>query len=178
MNIFKINENIKSYKYPVVKMIVELCIFVVLQCVDMRLIIENAALNITIRFVFIIIKLAMLHCVFISIAEMFFLSDRNELKNKKLKKAASKGKDCNLDDVISLLTNNNIIDILIFWKNKIIRIGASSDSLSEHSELFDKRYYIDEQDNVTVDEIRRMFEGYSKIRVITIDGVSPQNYNI
>ena len=110
---------------------------------------------------------------------MVLLNERRTKANIDAKVVAEYGKYCSVDYILSLLESNDIIDILIISNNQLIRLGASADSRPGSSKFFDKNFYINDRDNVTIEDLKETINTYSvngKVCVVAIDDVSPSSY--
>ena len=69
---------------------------------------------------------------------------------------------------------------LIISNKQVIKLGATSDSHPGNSMFFDKCYYIDNQNDITIENLKNRIIDYSinnKICVIAIDGIPPISSN-
>lgn len=87
------------------------------------------------------------------------------------------GSECEarpLDNVISLVKQNDIIEIEIKAHNGLIKIGSSSQSNELSSKLFDKRYYIGKVEYTDIDgfcnEVQSLLS-CDVVYVYAIDGI-------
>ena len=185
MKWFEIDENIKSYTPPVLKAVLSVLsiVLLVLSFPLTRHISENHPfVGIVIRIVNVAIVLISVLRIYLSFGEVLLLAERREEAKKanlNTKVAATKGKNVSVDSIISLLESNDVIEIWIVAKNQNIKLGASSDSKQGSSKFFDKAFYIDDNDNVTIEDLRKALDNYSvegKVCVFEIDGVSPNSY--
>ena len=78
-----------------------------------------------------------------------------------------------------LLKENDIIEFSMFSNNKVIKFGASCECSPGDSKFFDKRYSIDDRENVSIEELKEYLYTCSpdgKICIMEIDGVLPKYY--
>ena len=179
------DENIKSYTPPVLKAALSVLSIVLLflSFPLTRHISENYPfVDIVIKIVNVAILYISVLRIYISFGEILALAERREEAKKanlNTKAAATKGKNVSVDSIISLLESNDIIEIWIVAKNQNIKLGASSDSKQGSSKFFDKAFYIGDNDNVTIEDLRKELDNYAiegKVCVFEIDGVSPNSY--
>jgi hypothetical protein len=139
--------------------------------------INNSFWNFIIAIASFLIGMLSILCIYVSIGEMILLNERKNKDKINIEKAMKNGKYYSVDYVLSLLEKNDIIDMLILSKDQIIKLGASSDCNPGSSSFFDKEYYVNDKNNVTVEELNEMINFYStdsKVFVVAIDGVPPK----
>ena len=93
-----------------------------------------------------------------------------------IEKARTYSKTHHVDYILSLLEENDIIEISILSNDQIIKLGASSDCHPGSSHFFDKNYYINSKKGITIEELRGIINNYStnsKVCVVAIDGIPP-----
>ncbi len=174
-NIFKCSEKIRSYTYPVIKIV--LCILLIIFLINRNhfFVIQSSFWEIVVRIIcFQIIILAVL-CIYISAAEMILLRERRATAAVS---DLPEGKDYRIDDLVSLLESNDIIEITAAMDDKVIRFGASSDCRPGDAHFFDKSYYIDDKADIGIDEVKQALKRCTDndlIRVLTIDDIPVSN---
>ena len=185
MKWFEIDENIKSYTPPVLKAALSVLsiVLLVLSFPLTRHISENHPfVGIVISIVNVAIVLISVLRIYLSFGEVLLLAERREEAQKadlNTKVAATKGKNVSVASIISLLESNDIIEIWIVANNQNIKLGASSDSKQGSSKFFDKAFYIGDNDNIIIEDLRKTLDNYAvegKVCVFEIDGVSPNSY--
>ena len=108
------------------------------------------------------------------------LKKNNRVKQKKSKNT-SKSRMLSIDDIVSLVVKNDIIEIELLMGENTILIGASSDCNKGDCNFFDKRYYIEKNEYdsiVPFIENLNNFDCNGSFEVLHIDGVSPYSYRI
>ena len=184
MLFLKCNERIKTYKFPIFKIVLSVIIVALLifRGHIFSLEIDNTFLNITERVGCALLGMYFILCICVSCAEILLLHERRQKENINVENATQRAKTYEIEQVLSLLESNDIIEIIILSNKKAIELGASSDSINGKSALFDKKYYIGNEKDVTLPSIRKKLAcDYSvdgKISVLSIDGVSPSFYKI
>ena len=136
-------------------------------------------MDVVFRIIGCIVVVASAFCIYMAIAEMILLHERRLESGIDIELAISNSKNYATDYIISLMQKNDIIEFLIVSNNKIIKLGASSNSHNGSSKFFDKRYYISDQENITIEVLSEVINKYSidgKICVIKIDGMSPNDF--
>ena len=174
-NIFKCSEKIRSYTYPVIKIV--LCILLIIFLINRNhfFVIHSSVWKIVVGIIcFQIVILAVL-CIYISAAEMILLHERRAAAAVS---ALPEGRDYRVDDLVSLLESNDIIEITAAADGKVIRFGASSDCRPGDAHFFDKTYYIDDKADIGIDEVKQALKRCTDndlIRVLTIDDILVSN---
>lgn len=185
MKWFQEDENIKSYTPPVLKAVLSVLsiVLIVLSFPLMRYIsTNNIALSIIIKIASVAIELLSVLRIYISFGEILALAERREKAKKAAmnpKVAAKKGKCASVNSIISLLDSNDIIEFLIVADEKIIELGATSDSKQGSAKFFNKKFYLGDNEDISIEGLREALEKDSKngkICILEIDGVSPDNY--
>ena len=186
MKWFEIDENIKSYKTPILKIvfftILIAILFIPIMFPELSISTGNFFWDAIVKTVKVLIFILLVLHIYLSFGEMLLLAERREEAKKanlNTKAAATKGKNVSVDSIISLLESNDIIEIWIVANNQNIKLGASSDSKQGSSKFFDKAFYIGDNDNVTIEDLRKTLDNYAvegKVCVFEIDGVSPNSY--
>ncbi len=135
----------------------------------------------------LVIHFSVVICILNTIAEFVYtyrnrkqLKKNNDIKQKK-RKGTSKSRMLSIDDIVSLVAKNDIIEIELLIGEKTILVGASSDCNKGDSNFFDKRYYVekDEYDSIVLFvEALNSLDCNDLFEVLLIDGVSPYSYKI
>lgn len=122
-------------------------------------------------------------CFVIAWSELGHVQDNKEKKNASFQKYSKIAIDIQLDRIFSMLEKEDIMCFDILYNEKIVYMGASSDSIP--SNFFDKRYYINNIEFEDFEEFKTKLAEYSVnncIKVARIDDVPvkkylPKNYN-
>ena len=172
----KCNEDINSYKLPVIKVVLFSLIIALLINRKRFVSIDNSLLDAVIGVTCALIAMVCVLCICISICEMLLLHDRREATKIDLENAIMHSKNYSINSILTLLEENDIIELLALSHGQIIRLGASSNSSPGNSHFFDKNYYVNDEDSVTIEELIKVLSRYSvdgELCVISIDGISP-----
>ena len=152
MRIFKCDEEIKTYKAPVIKITICVCVIVLLCFNPFH--VNNVVANICVTVLcFCVFMLAVL-CIYVSIAEILLLNERRAEQNTQVIYDAQKAEVYSIDSIVSLLVKNDIIKISIVFKNSKVVVEASADSKPGTKAFFDKKYYINDNE-VTIDVFKK-----------------------
>ena len=114
---------------------------------------------------------------YISVSEIILIHEKREKVKIDLNHALKYSKEFSIEEILSLLVANDIIEIWIVSNNKIIEIGSSSDCREGSAQFFDKRYYVNDNEFTNIDQLRTEILPYfvdEKVKVISIDGISPK----
>lgn len=178
-NIFRIDESITSYWYPIVKIIL-LALLIILAINRNRFItINDSTITTIVGYIFAAFGIMCIYCIYVSFAELIFAYENREKGKSLSDKAINNSKEYDIDKVISLAESNDIVEIIILSGKKSLEIGTSSYNVSAYSELTDKRYYIGKKEFVDIEDFKSALAPYlinDKLLVISIDGVAAKKY--
>ena len=112
--------------------------------------------------------------IYKELARIILLYDKRKKERINNSISKSEGEDKTIEDILSMLIKNDIIEIWIRSDAGITVLGASSDSNSNASSFFGKRFYLDDQEDVSIDFLEKKMNeiahnGY--LKVISIDDV-------
>lgn len=176
-NPFCIDDTLMTYTYPIVKILA--CVVILILDTNRNFHIKDTIWDFIISVICGGISIASIHCISISLGEMIIVSDNRSDANGKPSKKGKEPILYPIDKIVSLVKDNDIIEIQINHNGKAIEVGASSDSEAGNSKLFNKLYYIKKKEFENLDDFRKALSLYSDnghISVISIDGVSPKRY--
>lgn len=174
MRIFKCDENQKSYVYSILKILV--CVILIIITVNRKRFIqcENLFSDIIIGVVSVLVVVASLLCIYTSVAEMILIHENKEHNKKDMVYSITNSTEYHVNDIVSLLVSNDIIDIEIVLNDGIINIGSASDCHVSDSQFFDKVYYFNDEEFTSLDDFRVKLISISPngyIKVVAIDGI-------
>ena len=179
INIFRVDQNITSYGYPIVKIILFVLLIILGVNRNHIIPINDSSLNAVIGYIGAAFVVICIFCIYISFAELIFANE-NRAKGKSLTdKAIRNSKEYDINEIISLAENNDIIEIEIMSGKKPLEIGTSSYSESAYSELTDKRYYIGKKEFSNIEDFRSALSPYlinNRLMVISIDGIAAKKF--
>ena len=176
MSWFHVNSELKSYRYPIIKILVCL-LLIVLTVVGLNfLYTERVILN----FVFSLVRagavLVFVFCISISFAEMVIIGDRSA----ETKIAQRKFADVySIDQIRALAEKNDIVEIVILFHGKTVKLGSSAECKNGSATFFNKRFYVGDKEFAEIDSFVREVQNYAecgKYTVVSIDGAAPQFY--
>jgi len=170
--IFEVNEEIKSYTYPIIKIVVCFVLYLILLKRNGLFSISGRFGNFIITFLVLVITIAAVFCVYISVVEIIELHNRRKDAKRDVAELATKY--YLLDDIIDLIEKNDIIEIEIKTNQEVIKVGCNSDNKLADNIFFDKKYYCGDAEYETIQEFREKMLMYSKrgkIMVHAIDGI-------
>lgn len=174
-NIFKCSEKIRSYTYPVIKIV--LCVLLIIFLVNRNhfFVIHSSVWEIVVRIICFQIVILTVLCIYTSAAEMVLLHER---RTAAAASALPEGRDYRIDELVSVLESNDILEITAAADGKVIRFGASSDCRSGDARFFDKSYYIDDKADIGIGEVKQALKHCTDndlIHVLTIDDIPVSN---
>lgn len=186
MKLFEMDENIKSYTTPILKIVFSTILiailFIPIIFPELSISTGNFFWDTIVKTVTVSIFILLVLRIYISFGEILALAERREKAKKAAmnpKVAAKKGKCASVNSIISLLDSNDIIEFLIVADEKIIELGATSDSKQGSAKFFNKKFYLGDNEDISIEGLREALEKDSKngkICILEIDGVSPDNY--
>ena len=170
MKLFEPNLNSTSYKIPIIKLVISVAI--ITACVFRNSIfhIENKLLGIifsSVAFVFTIICVVIAYISCCEIYATFENTHESVIANEKYSLI-------HIDDILSQIDSNDIIEYQILTDSGTILIGASSDNRYGSNKFFDKKYYCDNQEFDSIDELSNALSKYlvnDYLQVLSIDGI-------
>ena len=183
MNLFRCNDSLNSFGYPIFKIISCILIIIIGLLVSIyrdRIFHINTTMFRTIVSLFsCCVIITSVLCIYISCAEMILISEKRHKEELLINARVVSGRAYLIDDIVSLVHENYSIEILIATdksRNNIIEVGSRSDLKPGTSIFFNKTYYI--EDNEYKDELDfkkallpYMMEDRTLI-VLTIDGIT------
>lgn len=176
IKLFRCNKNIRTYKIPVIKIVLCCLLVALLISRNYFIHINSSFWNTIIGIVCFQMVILSILCIYLSVGEIILLNEHKNDAQININNAMTHCKTHSVDYILSLLERNDIIEISILSDDQIIKLGASSDSHPGSSYFFDKNYYVNNKNNITIKELREVINNYStngKICVIAIDGASP-----
>lgn len=180
MKLFHVDDTITSYKQPIIKIIVIATIDGALFAARMLSPkVQPPSLDLMIGSVCAAFMMLSFFWIIIALCDMDRLSDRREKERMNYEKALSKGKWFPTEKVKTLLSDNDIIDVFILSDQKILRIGASSRDSYYTSEFSNKKYYLNEEEDVTIEKLEEVIDKSSSekgVFVVQVDGVPGKKY--
>ena len=181
MKLFKCNDTITSYKYPILKIIFSVVLIILLISRDYFIGIDSVVWDVVITVVTFPIFIICVLCIYLAFGEMLLLSERRANTKKDINIAVKNGKYYHVNSILSLIEANDILDVTIFSNNQMINLGVSSETRSDNSRFFNRSYYVDKQDPISFDTLKEFLTACSiegKVFVIAIDNMTPDYFNV
>lgn len=175
MKLFELQRDLKSYVYPVKKILV--CLLVLFLCFERNKIFNFSSLWIE-YLVTAICLLIIIPCILIieiSICEMYQVRENRE----KINISSIEIKRFSVDEIVDIAFKNDIIEMDICYDDGFLKIGTSSDSKYSSPVFKDKLYYVGDKDFETVELFRSALKEhfpYGSIDVFSVDGLPPNKY--
>lgn len=154
MNPLICNDNIKSYKYPIIKIIISIILIVILINRSIFFCINNAILKTVVAIACAVLVVIGVLSIYISFNEIILLYEKRHEESIDMREILIRAKKFSVEDIIKLLKSNDIIEIKVICNNELIRIGTSSDCRVDSFEFFDKSYYINDKEFKTVKDVQ------------------------
>lgn len=175
MNIFKVNNEIKSYTYPVMKTFI--CITIIAMLINRGKIFSfsSGMGDLILTALSFVLVSACLLCMCISLVEISNLYERRVEAKRDVEKLRTK--KYAVDDIVAMAEQEDILEIEIKFDGKIVKVGSSSDSCPGRSDFFDKAYFSNDgklEEMESIEEFRERLEVYSTegvLEVFSIDGL-------
>ena len=179
MRILKCDTSIKSYTYPIVKLVLSSLLIVVLIERGHFYTINSPSWKVVEGALVVAVLVLSVLCIYISLCEVLLLYERNKKGKKDLEKAMARSKNLSVSYILSLLEDNDIVEMLIAYEQCIVTVMASSDSRHGSSKFFDKQYAIDDEEYLEFATFKEALLPYAidgAFCVIEIDGVPANRY--
>lgn len=168
----------KSTKYipTILRIVILLALIVITFVLRFNIKLENEVLKIVSAITSVVVFLLLILCVYCEISRLIVISDNR--KKISLDKNPPKASECTemiLEEVISLIENNDIIDIVLLADNKAVLLGSSSNTKNISSPFCDKRYYINDTTYQELNDFLfavQALQANGKMLVYSIDGVN------
>ena len=177
MKIFHFDDNLKTYTYPGVKIVI--LTLIIFGLINRGYTIDNKIVYIIMEVLCVIVVIVCIYCISISVLELFQVHENRTKTDNISAKAIAKSAMYSIDEIVSMTKNNDIIAIEIVSGSKRVEIGSSSDCKAGSSKFFDKRFYVDKKEFTRVEDFQDAIQLYSdngQITIISIDGVSPKRH--
>lgn len=171
MKIFEMNDQIKNFKYPVIKIIV--CIIIYLLLFHREKIFKVSALgNLVMTVLTVIIIIPITLCIVISVIEIVELKERRIEIRRDISELTIK--NYTVKEIYELVEDNDILEIELKDLDSVLKVGCTSDNKWSDNVFFDKAYYWGDEENLSAKEFKKRIESISKdgvVQVIAIDGI-------
>jgi len=181
MNVLKYNEGLKSYKYPIIKLLICLALIAIFIFRGHIIHIDNRVADIIVTVCCTVLGVICIYCVYISVIEILQVHENKMAASAALNYNAAESRDLSIEEIVKLAETNDIIEILIITNGESITVGSSSDCKQGSSRFFDKEYYIGKETFPGIPEFKEALMPYSsdgKLSVILIDGLKPKHWKI
>ena len=153
-----------NYAYPILKMAI--CVLYIIFCFFV------GEFSLFFRVIFAVCLFQVLYYLAGSIEEVIDVSENRGKKDVKKEWTVR----CGVKKIEMILTENEIIELIIKLDKEIIRIGSSS-CLDRFNDFSDKKYYINDSEYDTIDEfteeLKKKYPG-GRVTICSIDGISPK----
>ncbi len=173
MNCFQVNSHLKSYTYPLVKIIIFISIIIIAIYRDKFFTLNNSLMEFIAGIICLCIVVGCILCIYISFAELILTHENREKVKADIATIAKSGTEISIREIMSLVLSNDIIELHVLVNEKIVEIGSSSDCDPGSSKFFDKKFFIDEKEFETGDEFEnelKTLANQKKFNIISIDG--------
>ena len=181
LNPFSMNQTIHSYWYPIIKIFICLFILIILFFRNQIIDSDSNLLRFLITIISLILTISSILVIYVSIAEMISLSDRNINKKDQIHFAEYKTTDVSIKSLLDLLRSNDCMDIKVIYNSTIMHIGVASDNNVKDSVFFGKVYYIDGIEYETSESFESALIMLNTsddcLSVIEIDDLPPWEYS-
>lgn len=180
MKLFRCDKKIETYKFPAIKIVLCSLLVVLLISRNYLIYINNSLWKTIIDIVCFQVVILSILCIYLSVGEIILLNERKKEGKINIENDRKHSKTYSVDYILSLLEKNDIVEISILSKDQIIKLGASSDCYPGRSHFYNKNYYVNNKNDITIEELRGIINNYStkgKVCIIAIDGVLINNHH-
>ncbi len=170
VKLFKLQTDLKSFKYPVLKIIICLSVIAVSIFRNSIFQVGNGWINIIVILLCLAFTLASILCLYISVGEIF----HTYVNRKKENCQFSKIKQLTIGTISEIVSQNDIVEIKVRKDEKTIKIGASADCEYTSSVFKDKLFYLSSSEYETVEQFTEaLLELFPEgnVPVLEIDGL-------
>ena len=118
-----------------------------------------------------------MYCIIISAYELSLVHENRGNDVALSDEIIANSKQYTIDEIVSMVEVNDVIEIQIVSKSKTVKIGASSDCKNGSSKFFDKLYYIDDKTFEEIKDFKSELLSYAisgQISVLFIDDIAPR----
>lgn len=152
MKVFRMQDDLESYTYPILKIVVSIIIIAITVYRDKIFTIESQLLRTFVALISSIVVILCFICIYISFAEIVeMLCKKAERKRNRKNTSASK---TSYEVVVKTINSNDILEYKILFDKKAIKIGSSSDYNHSNGKFFDKRFYIADKEYTDLDDFK------------------------
>ena len=170
--LFEMNDEIRSYNYPIIKILVCLVLFFLLMNRNRFFLFIGKKEPIWITILVFILGVTCIFCIYISIAEISDLHDR--CVESKMNAVDIATKQYPVESIVMWLEKEDIMEIEIKFQQDIVKIGCTSDNKWSTNVFFDKVYYCGKKEYKTIEAFKEAIAVYvtdGMLEVISIDGI-------
>lgn len=171
--IFEVNNELKSYTFPVIKILLCLVLFFILFNRDKLFPFADKHLSVVATILSLALVVICIFCTYVSIAEMIELHDRRVDNQRNIEKLDCK--QYSIENIVSLIEKEDILEVQIKVQQEIVKIGCISDNNWSTNKFFDKVYYCDGTEYESIEAFRKVIHAYTTdgmLDVISIDGIT------
>ena len=182
MKLFRLDPDQRSYKTPILKLIVCLLFLILLWVLRINIPIENETVNTIVGFVTAGVGVAGILCLAIAACDLIVVSDNRDKDKRKRQaaaQAAKNGQEIDLAKVVSLAKDNDIIVFEIVADGEPFEVGSSAECDNGSSRFYNKRFCIDEQEFEDADAFEAALAPLAKdgkLLVLSVDDVPVDQY--
>lgn len=138
MKLFEVQTDLKSFKYPVVKIIV--CLIVIILSIMRKSIFQfsNTLFNVAIAILCVFLTAVSILCIYISVGEVFHTIANCKNKSRQFSKITP----VTIEKITEIVSENDIVEIEVCTNNGTIKIGSSAECEYASSVFEHKLFYI------------------------------------
>ena len=141
MKIYTLQTHLKSYKYPLTKIVV--CMVLIFFSIyrDSFVFTKTKLLDVIVTIIAVIVVIASILCLYIAIGELFYVYVNKKTTSKKILRSP---RLFSIQEVCKLTIENDIVEIIALKDNNIIKLGSSSKCKHTDWNFYDKKFYIND----------------------------------
>lgn len=158
MKIFEVNTEIKNYTYPAIKLLACLVVLLILINRNKLFLLEGEKTTFVATVLAFLVALVCIFCIYVSVVEIFELHNRRIENQININEIVTK--QYPVETILRLIEKEDIIEIKIKVQQDVVKIGSISDNKWSTNAFFDKIYYCNDIEYVSIEDLREAIMVY------------------
>lgn len=174
MKLFEPQVQLTTYGYPITKILICIVVYLLIFFRNSLFSFSHEFVKLALTVLCMLLIGPTIGVIYVSLIELESIYQKRNILKKRPNYHAIKY--WTAEKIISLLQQNDIIEIEILFHDSVIKLGASSDCKYSSTVFFDKLYYIESSNFETIEQLKTVLTQYEEngcFGVLTIDGIAP-----